>query len=724
MSNSIDEAAETLVARENQEVQEALEVRDAQKSDLSGSFARFTATLHGADKRQRKAGANIIKFLAALLALTLIARGTSGVTLARVELSGSSRSEIVTGVTGNAIISARDTLDITAPPGLTIVEMLIGAGQTVNIGDAVAVFDVDEVALKLARETAALDKLLLDLDRLEREEDTDTSSLDSARRNLERAREDYSTTRVQGEADVASARVSLEETLARLSDDPDIAALESAMRNLTRVQEDYETTRTQGETDVAASREALSEVMSATPDPVDRTTLDNAERTLRRAREDSSLARVQGDTDVGIAWAAFVAAQNNENAKYDEWVNAAPADKPAAWQAYISAQNETSRAQDSYSSVQRRVDDNLFSVARRVEDAEVALARAQQDYDRSVEQAAEKIQNDIDKASDTLDATLRRADDNLLSAMRRLEDAEVSLALAQQNYDRNVRQASDSRQTEISRAQDSLVETQRRAQDNLRSADRRVEDAENALALAEQNYDRSIRQATDSAVQNNVSAISARLDIDNQKAVVDALYVLAVNEGLLYSDISGVVSGARAVGSTTGQDALVSFMDGAKGFEAHMQLTSIKADQLSVGDECKVTTGGGSMYYNPTVDGLISAISQPDEQDRVQVTIRLPEGSWTEGQRVDVQAIQDRSIYDMCVPLSALRSDNTGYYLFLVESKSTVLGIENIVTRVPVTVIASDDDMVAVQGPLGRDSQIITGSNKAVSVGDRVRISE
>jgi len=721
LKSSLDEIA---VTQEAQEAQEARENRGVRKHSFREYFARFTAALQSTDKAQRRAGANIIKFMAVLLALTLIARGTSGATLARVEISGPSRSEIVTGVTGSATISARDTLDIVVPPGLTIVEMLIGAGQTVNIGDAVAVFDIDEVLLKLARENASLARMQLDLDRLEREEDTDASSLESARRNRDRAREDYATTRAQGDSDIAAARLALEETLTRMSDDPDVAALESAMRNLTRVQEDYEAVRAQGDADVAAAREALNEALDATPEPVDSTALDNAERTLRRAREDSSLARVQGDTDVGVAWSAFVAAQNNENTRYNEWVNAAAGDKPAAWQAYISAQNETSRAQDSYSSVQRRVDDSLFSAARRVEDAEVALARAQSDYDRSARQAADAIQNDIDRARDALDSTQRRADDNLQSATRRLEDAEVSLAQAQQNYDRSMRQASDSRRTEISRAQDSLAETQRRAQDNLRSAERRVEDAENSLAQAELNYERSIQQSDDSTIQNSVSAISARLDIDNQKAVVDALNVLVVNNGILYSDISGVVSGAGAVGSTTGQNALVSFMDGAKGFEARMQLDRTRADQLTVGDECKVTTGGGSMYYNPTVDGLISAISPPDEQDRVQVTVRLPEGSWTAGQRVDVQAIQDRSIYDMCVPLSALRSDNTGYFIFLIERKSTVLGIENVVTRMPVTVIASDDDMAAVQGSLGRDSQIVTGSNKAVSTGDRVRIME
>ena len=106
----------------------------------------------------------------------------------------------------------------------------------------------------------------------------------------------------------------------------------------------------------------------------------------------------------------------------------------------------------------------------------------------------------------------------------------------------------------------------------------------------------------------------------------------------------------------------------------------------------------------------------------MQVSIRLPDGNWTQGQRVDVRVVRYRSSYDLCVPLSALRSDSSGYYLLAVERRSTALGIENIVIKVPVTVIAADSDTAAVSGSVGRDALIITGSNKSVTAGDRVRM--
>ena len=325
-------------------------------------------------------------------------------------------------------------------------------------------------------------------------------------------------------------------------------------------------------------------------------------------------------------------------------------------------------------------------------------------------------------ASAALDTAQSRAEDNLLSAARRLEDAEVAYEKAEQDFSKNAQQQFDSAQNTIDRARDALESAQSRAQENLQSARRRVEDAEISLASAEQNYIKSEQQVIDNTAQNNMNVSSLLLDIDAQKVIIDTLENIARNNYALYSNIEGTVSSVLPEGSITGKTPLISFMDGAKGFEAQMQLSKSDADKLAVGDECEVTTGGGNMYFTPTVTGTISGISLPDANDRVTVTIRLPGSDWTQGQRVDIQVMLSSGNYDFCVPVTALHSDNTGYYLLTVEKQSTVLGLQNIVTRVNINVAASDSDMASVRGPISRDSRVITGSNKAVASGDRVRI--
>jgi len=186
--------------------------------------------------------------------------------------------------------------------------------------------------------------------------------------------------------------------------------------------------------------------------------------------------------------------------------------------------------------------------------------------------------------------------------------------------------------------------------------------------------------------------------------------------------MEGIVSSSMTEGNVTGKTPLVSFRDGAKGFEAQMRIKKADADKLTVGAECEVTTGGGSMYYNPTVTGTISGISPPDENDIVTITLRLPGSDWDDGQSVEAQVVLNSGNYDFCVPLSALRSDNTGYFLLIVEQQSSVLGLQNTVMRVNVDLVAADTYLASVRGPVDRNSPVITGSNKTVTAGDRVRV--
>lgn len=677
-----------------------------------------------ADPAQKRAAGNIVKFLAALVIVTLIARGTSSATLAKVDVSTPSRGEIVESVSGTATVSVKDTLDITVPEGLTIEEMFVGAGQNINNGDAVAKFDMEEVAEMLTRETASLDKLLLDLDKLVRTESTDSTSLDNAKKSLQRAKDDYNTTKAANDEDIASAQQELDEAIEAHADEVDTTSLDNARKSLQRAQDDYNSVNAQGIADVAAAQVALNDARAQNAESVDTTSLDNAQRNLQRAQEDRASTIADSNNEIWEAQNALSTAQNDEQAKLEAWNTAAPAEKDAAEQAYRSAQAKTEQAWNSLTSAQNKANDSILSADRKVEDAISSFEKAEQDYNKNVQQASESLQSDIDKAVTALESAESKASDNLLNAQRKVEDAESSLAKAESDYYKNIEQASESVQNEIDKNRTALETAKSKAQESLLAAQRKVDDAQTSLSKAEQDYSKSAQQTSDTTTQNKISASSLQLDIAAQEKIVNDLQLLVKNEGIVYTDLSGTVSAAKSDGSVSGKDPIVSFLDGSKGFEASLQLSESDAEKLAVGDECEVSAGGSSMYYNPTVTGVVSSISAPDDNDKVTLVIRLPEGDWTIGQRVDVQAVQGRDTYEQCVPLTALHSDNSGYYLLTVEQKVTVLGIENVVVKTAVTISASDDDSAAVRGAFDRNSMVITGSDKAVEAGDRVRVNE
>jgi len=77
---------------------------------------------------------NLLRFLAVILVLTLVARGTSAATLPKVSVSAPQAAEITETVSGTATVASSRETGVTAPEGLTVQEVLVSAGQKVEAG--------------------------------------------------------------------------------------------------------------------------------------------------------------------------------------------------------------------------------------------------------------------------------------------------------------------------------------------------------------------------------------------------------------------------------------------------------------------------------------------------------------------------------------------------------------------------------------------------------------
>jgi len=744
---------------------------------IKNTIARIKAS----DPAQRRSAANIFKFLAVLLAFTLIARGTSGATLARVVLASPERSEIIDAISGTATVYSTDTIEITAPQGLTIAEMLVNVGQNIAHGDAIAIFELDELEDRRIREAASLYRMQLDLEKLERGESIDASSLESAQRTLQRAQQDYTATIRQGEADVAEVRETLDalitstygtdaamlpsairshqraledyySTLAQGQADiadaeealreinVDDTALQNAIRGHQRALDDYNSTIAQGLSDIADAQEALDELQARRPSDADRSAIETAQRNHQRARDDYNTTRRQGEDSIHNAQLALMTAmQTYQDAIFASAIDPNPAAVATAWAGVEQAQTAITTAENT-------AEANLLAARRRVEDAETSLTQAQRTFNVATA-------DDLERAEHALEAAQVRAAENKLSAARRLEDAEISLEQAQRNFDNSVQteieraenaldtaqvraadnqlaaarrleDAAGSVNTEIERAQAAVQTAINRADDNRQTAARRVEDAVASLNTAQQNHSHSTQQAADTSAQNVINATTLQLDIAMQQSTVDMLETLISNDGILYAEYAGTVSFAMQANDTISSAPFITLRDTVNGgFEAQLQISRAEAERLAIGNESTVTTGGGNMFFTPTVTGVVSSISQPDADDSVTITIALPAGDWVEGQRVDAQIILSRASFDFSVPISALHSDNGGYFLLVMEQRSTVMGLQNVVVRANVSIIASDNEMVSVAGAVSRNCQVITSSNRTISVGDRIRVA-
>ena len=71
--------------------------------------------------------------------------------------------------------------------------------------------------------------------------------------------------------------------------------------------------------------------------------------------------------------------------------------------------------------------------------------------------------------------------------------------------------------------------------------------------------------------------------------------------------------------------------------------------------------------------------------------------------------------------VSFSENGNQAQYIFILDEKNTVLGVETVVRRVDVEVIEQNDHYAAVEGPISEEQRIVCSSNRELNEGDRVR---
>lgn len=160
---------------------------------------------------QGRALRDVVRLFAAMLVCTLIARGASGAALAVVEPVTPRRAELVRTVTAEAVLSTDEGFDVTLPAGLTLTQIFIPAGGSVQEGAALAQFDADSVYEALAQAETELARLQLAKDRLSVQQTADGDALAAAETRLARALADRDTQATQAQAEIERAQAALAE---------------------------------------------------------------------------------------------------------------------------------------------------------------------------------------------------------------------------------------------------------------------------------------------------------------------------------------------------------------------------------------------------------------------------------------------------------------------------------------------------------------------------------
>jgi multidrug efflux pump subunit AcrA (membrane-fusion protein) len=158
-----------------------------------------------------------------------------------------------------------------------------------------------------------------------------------------------------------------------------------------------------------------------------------------------------------------------------------------------------------------------------------------------------------------------------------------------------------------------------------------------------------------------------------------------------------------------------------KGYTMKVSVTNQQASRLTIGSKADLVNSWRYNNVDVTLTGIRPDTSDPSQKKMLTFTIS---GDVISGQNLSISIGDKSAEYDMLVPNSAVREDNNGKFILIVNSKNTPLGNRYTASRVDVEVIASDDVQSAVSGALQGYEYVITTSTKPVVAGQQVRLAE
>lgn len=389
-----------------------------------------------------------------------------------------------------------------------------------------------------------------------------------------------------------------------------------------------------------------------------------------------------------------------------------------------AAQNEVDKAEADVDAWQAKYDEVTVALTILPSDGvdtsdeteELNDAKVAMDYAKSELDAAENKVADI-KARKEYHETVSSGDATLISKLdTELREANLEVIEKQDTYNAKVvaynqlTAALQDRQTEGAKNKTYLTEQQNLMAVNLNAAKTTLARKEEYLAELTAEIATTLKLQT---LQDAIDTAMEAVVEQEEKAM----------GGTVTAEIAGTVTAMNAVAGKeiSAMEAVAILQPEGKGYTMSFSVTNEQAKRLSVGDVADLVN---SWRYEDVVVTLASI--KPDTTDPGQKKLLTFDvsGSVVAGQTLNISVGQKSANYDLIVPNSAIREDNNGKFVLIVESKSSPLGNRYVATRVDVEVIASDDTQSAISGALYGYEFVITTSNKPVEAGQLVRLPE
>ena len=232
-----------------------------------------------------------------------------------------------------------------------------------------------------------------------------------------------------------------------------------------------------------------------------------------------------------------------------------------------------------------------------------------------------------------------------------------------------------------------------------------------------------ITQATE-----NQTTTTNKLTREDQKKQLEELaakietYKNAPENTQVTAPIAGKITAINftAGESVTSGNTVASIEIADKGYIVEISMAADQARKIQVGTPCSIVN---SWWYSNIEASVTGMRSDPSSQGKNRIITITVSGDVSEGQTLNFSIGDKSQSYDSVLPNSAIREDNDGKFVLVVESKKTPLNMRYTAKRVDIEVLASDDTQSAVSGLYGSEF-VITNSTVPIADKQQVRLAE
>lgn len=272
----------------------------------------------------------------------------------------------------------------------------------------------------------------------------------------------------------------------------------------------------------------------------------------------------------------------------------------------------------------------------------------------------------------------------------------------------------DAAQKALDRAQEAFEKI--KSDDDV-SAEEKVA-AKDKVNEAQKALDEAVAEYNEEVLQKYPSARTLMLDIAAAREEVDALIQVQTQQYQITAPASGLLANLPLTeGTVTTGTEVIGISTPGNGFTLTFQTTPEEANNI-LSHDTELTATQEELKevlrsYNLDLDTLGT--------DHRTFTAKLRETAWA-NTGISITGDVWASRHDVCIPMSALRQDSQGYFVYVMETTYTLMGIDKRAVRVDVYIENTNGVYAAVTGNLSSNDQVILSSSKPLSDGDSVRV--